>query len=69
MKNVYHAVATKKSWLDRQLFPTCGKKHESGVNFERKDFRTSHGGVAGAGDDDAGSKVRMWEKLRTESVL
>lgn len=67
--NVYHAVATKKSWMDRQLFPTCGKRVAKGVNLDRKDFDTSHGGVAGAGDDDAGSKVWMWEKMRNEGVI
>lgn len=67
--NVYHAIATKKSWLDRQIFPTCGKQAAPGVNFEKKNFNTSHGGIAGAGDDDAGSKIWLWEKLRQEGIL
>ena len=66
---VYHAIATKKSWLDRQIFPTCGLTAATGVTFEKKEFNTSHGGIAGAGDDDAGSKVWMWEKLRNEGVV
>ncbi len=66
---VYHAIATKKSWLDRQIFPTCGKQAGAGVVLNKKEFNTSHGGIAGAGDDDAGSKVWMWEKLTTEGVL
>lgn len=69
VKNVYHAIATKKSWLDRQLFPTCGKTAASGVNLVKKEFDTSHGGIAGAGDTDAGSKVWMWEKMRAEGVI
>ena len=67
--NVYHAIAIKKSWSDRQIFPTCGKQAASGVILEKKEFNTSHGGVAGASGDDAGSKVWMWEKLRNEGVL
>jgi len=39
------------------------------VILEKKEFNTSHGGVAGASGDDAGSKVWMWEKLRNEGVL
>lgn len=68
-KNVYHAIATKKNWLDRRLFPTCGKQAQSGVNLVMKDFETTHGGVAGAGDDDAGSKIWMWEKMREHGVV
>jgi len=67
--NVYHAIATKKSWLDRRLFPTCGKQAGNGVNLDKKEFSTSHGGIAGAGGDDAGSKIWMWENLRNEGVL
>lgn len=67
--NVYHAIATKKSWMDRQIFPTCGKQAANGVSLNKRDFHTSHGGVAGAGDDDAGSKLWMWDKLRIEGVL
>lgn len=69
VENVYHAIATKKSWSDRQIFPTCGKKAEEGVVLKKRDFHTTHGGIAGAGDDDAGSKVWMWEKLRDKGVL
>lgn len=66
---VYHAIAIKKSWMDRQLFPTCGKLAAPGVNLVKKDFDTSHGGIAGAANDDAGSKQWMWEKLRSEGVI
>jgi hypothetical protein len=69
VKTVYHAIATKKSWLDRQIFPTCGKTAHKDVNFVKESFNTSHGGIAGAGDDDAGSKLWMWDKLRKEGVL
>ncbi len=71
VKNVYHAVAIKKSWLDRQIFPTCGKNAAPGVNLVKKEFDTSHGGIAGAdaklGDD--GSKEWMWGHLRSEGVI
>lgn len=67
--NVYHAIATKKSWLDRQIFPTCGKTAAPGVNLVRKNFNTSHGGIAGAGDGDDGSKEWMWGHMRNHGVL
>lgn len=67
--NVYHAVATKKSWMDRQLFPTCGATAAPGVNVVAKNFETSHGGIAGAGDGDAGSKEWMWGHLKSQGVL
>ncbi len=66
---VYHAIATKKNWLDRQLFPTCGKRAATGVDLVKKEFNTTHGGIAGAGDDDAGSKIWMWEQMRREGVV
>jgi len=69
VKTVYHAIATKKSWLDRQIFPTCGKQAAGGVDLQKKNFNTSHGGIAGAGDDDAGSKIWLWENLRKEGVI
>ena len=67
--NVYHAIATGKSWFDRQIFPTCGKTHANGVNVVEHSFNTTHGGVAGAGETDAGSRVWMWNNFRTEGVL
>lgn len=71
VKNVYHAIAIKKSWLDRQIFPTCGKIAATGVNLVKKEFDTSHGGIAGAdaklGDD--GSKEWMWGHMRAEGVM
>jgi thioesterase domain-containing protein len=67
--NVYHAIATKKSWMDRQLFPTCGKRAANGVNLVAREFLTSHGGIAGAGEDDKGSKAWMWDKLRQEGLI
>ena len=68
---VYHAIATKKSWLDRRIFPTCGRTSAQGVNLVAKNFNTSHGGIAGAGGDqgDDGSKAWMWDNLRNEHVL
>lgn len=69
--NCYHAIATKKSWADRQLFPTCGRTWHGSVNMVTKNFNTSHGGIAGtAGDDgDAGSREWMWGHLRRHGVL
>ena len=69
--NVYHAIATKKSWTDQQIFPTCGKRAAPGVNFTWKNFNTTHGGIAGAGDGigDDGSRDWMWTHLRNEGVL
>ncbi len=68
--NCYHAIAIKKSWLDRRLFPTCGRLASPGVNFVTKEFSTSHGGIAGAGDEgDAGSRDWMWAHLRAEGLL
>jgi len=68
---VYHAIATKKSWLDRRIFPTCGRTAAPGVNVVSKEFYTSHGGIAGAGgtEGDAGSHDWMWGNLRSEGVL
>jgi len=67
--NAYHAIATKKSWSDRKLFPTCAKIAAPGVNLVTQNFNTSHGGIAGAGDSDAGSKEWMWNHLRTHNIL
>ncbi len=67
--NCYHAIATDKSWMDRQLFPTCARTWASSVNMVAKDFHTSHGGRAGAGTSDAGSKTWMWNHLRNEGVI
>ena len=67
--NAYHAIATKKSWSDRRLFPTCAKTAAPSVNLVTQNFDTSHGGIAGAGDSDAGSKEWMWNHLRTHNIL
>lgn len=70
VSNVYHAIAIKKSWLDRKIFPTCGRTAGSNVNLVSKEFNTSHGGIAGAGDEgDAGSRNWMWTHLRREGVI
>lgn len=69
VENVYHAIATKKSWMDRQIFPTCGTTASKFVNLVTQNFNTSHGGIAGAGDDDAGSRQWMWNHLKKEGVL
>lgn len=67
--NVYHAIAIKKNWLDRQIFPTCGKTAASGVNLVAREFNASHGGIAGGSDGDAGSKEWMWNHLQTQGVI
>jgi pimeloyl-ACP methyl ester carboxylesterase len=67
--NVYHAMAIKKSWFDRQLFPTCGKTAAAGVNLVKREFNASHGGIAGGSDGDAGSKEWMWSYLQAEGVI
>lgn len=69
VKNVYHAIATKKNWMQRQLFPTCGETAAPGVNLVAQNFETTHGGIAGADDTDAGSREWMWAHLRSEGVL
>ena len=71
VSNAYHAIATDKSWLDRRLFPTCGRTAASGVNLVTQTFHTSHGGIAGADPKkgDAGSKQWMWNHLQTYGVL
>jgi len=67
--NAYHAIATDKSWFDGKLFPTCGKTSAKGVKLVAQEFHTSHGGIAGAGAGDAGSKEWMWGHLRNHKVL
>ena len=67
--NVYHAIAIKKSWLDRRIFPTCGKTAASGVNLVKREFNTSHSGIAGGSDGDAGSKEWMWNYLQREGAI
>ncbi|MEP6850529.1 MAG: hypothetical protein ABI999_16850 [Acidobacteriota bacterium] len=68
---VYHAIATHKSWLDRRLFPTCGRTWDPGVKMNARNFNTSHGGIAGADAKlgDAGSKTWMWDNLKNEGVI
>jgi hypothetical protein len=69
--NVYHAVATNKSWLDRRIFPTCGLTHGSTVNFVRRDFNVSHGEIAGTAGKgaDGGSRDWMWNFMSREGVI
>ncbi len=67
--NAYHARAIKKSWLDRRIFPTCGKNAAIGVNLVSREFNASHGGIAGGSDGDGGSKEWMWNHLRAEGVI
>lgn len=67
--NAYHAIAIKKSWLDRRIFPTCGKNAAAGVNLVKREFNASHGGIAGGSDGDAGSKDWMWGFLQAEGVI
>lgn len=70
VETVYHAIAVKKSWLDKRIFPTCGRTWAPSVKMVSHNFNTSHGGVAGAGTEgDDGSKVWMWENLKNEGVL
>ena len=67
--NAYHAIAIKKNFGDRLLFPTCGKTAASGVNLVKREFNASHGGIAGGSDGDAGSKDWMWSHLQAEGVI
>jgi pimeloyl-ACP methyl ester carboxylesterase len=69
--NCYHAIATDKDWMDRQLFPTCGGTWARSVNMVAQNFNTSHGGIAGtAGQQgDAGSRRWMWAHLTSQGVL
>ncbi|MEP6924677.1 MAG: hypothetical protein ABI954_09450 [Pyrinomonadaceae bacterium] len=69
VQNVYHAIAVKKSWGDKKLFPTCGRTAASGVNLVEQTFNTSHGGIAGADKDDAGSREWMWNHMRSNGVV
>ncbi|NNE98668.1 MAG: hypothetical protein HKN25_06575 [Pyrinomonadaceae bacterium] len=67
--NCYHAIATDKDWKARKLFPTCGKTAAPSVNLVAREFKTTHGGIAGADKSDAGSKNWMWAHLQREGVL
>ncbi|HXF42590.1 MAG TPA: hypothetical protein VNK26_02525 [Pyrinomonadaceae bacterium] len=69
VKNVYHAIATKKDWMDRQIFPTCGKTADPSVNFVVKKFNATHGTIAGKGTGDDGSKDWMWSKMRLYNLI
>jgi pimeloyl-ACP methyl ester carboxylesterase len=66
--NVYHAIATKKDWKDKIIFPTCGTVAAQGVNLFAQNFNATHGGIAGSGDD-AGSRDWMWTRMKEEGVL
>jgi pimeloyl-ACP methyl ester carboxylesterase len=67
--NAYHAIATDKSWLDRQIFPTCARTSAPGVNLVPKTFHATHGGIAGSGKSDGGSKEWMWNHMRNHGVI
>ncbi len=71
VSNVYHAIATDKSWLDRRLFPTCGRTKADGVNLVPQEFHTSHGGIAGADakKGDAGSWQWMSNHMQRYGVI
>ncbi len=69
VKNCYHAMATKKDWFWRRIFPTCGQTAAYGVNFVKQDFHVSHGGVAGADGDDKGSRAWMDKHMKAEGVF
>jgi len=66
--NVYHATATKKSKIIN-IFPTCGKTQASGVNAIRGYFNTSHSGIAGGPDGDAGSWNWMYNHMINNGAL
>lgn len=66
--NVYHATATKKSKYFN-IFPTCGKTQASGVNAIRGYFDTSHSGIAGGPDGDAGSWDWMFNYMLSNNVF
>ncbi|MCY7346336.1 MAG: hypothetical protein LH614_08975 [Pyrinomonadaceae bacterium] len=66
--SVYHATATQKNrWVN--IFPTCGKTQASGVNAVRGYFNTSHSGIAGGPDGDAGSWRWMHTYMLKENAL
>lgn len=69
--NVYHAIATKKNFIDRMIFPTCGKQAANGVNLVKKEFNATHNGIAGTDGEggDAGSRLWMWNHMKSEGVL
>ena len=66
--NVYHATATQKSSFVN-IFPTCGKTQAPGVNAIRGYFDTSHSGVAGGPDGDAGSWKWMHNYMQISGVF
>jgi hypothetical protein len=70
--NCYRARATKKGAVAGTLFPTCGNRYESGVNYVTADFYTSHGGIAGTEGGtkgDAGSGNWMWNHMSRHGVI
>ena len=70
--NVYHATALVKPntlWLFPTIFPTCGKTAASGVNVVRGYFNTTHGGIAGGPEGDAGSRAWMWSYMNKEGAF
>lgn len=72
VKNCYRARATKKKGIWAKVFPTCGNKHEQGVNYVTQDFNTSHGGIAGTEDGtkgDAGAGNWMWTHMARHGVV
>lgn len=67
--NAYHAIATKKEGWQKHAFPTCARTAANGVNLVSQTFNTTHGGIAGSGDSDAGSKQWMWAHLQRHGVI
>jgi pimeloyl-ACP methyl ester carboxylesterase len=67
--NAYHAIATNKGWMDRQIFPTCAQTTAPSVNLVAERFHATHGGIAGAGETDGGSREFMWPHLRSHGVI
>ncbi|MBX7169637.1 MAG: hypothetical protein K1X72_01695 [Pyrinomonadaceae bacterium] len=72
VSNCYRARATNKTGIWARIFPTCGNYYEEGVNYETRDFGTSHGGIAGTEggmSGDAGSHEWIWSKLSYHGVI
>ena len=72
VQNCYRARATKKEGIWARIFPTCGNRHHSSVNYISQDFYTSHGGIAGTEgmtSGDAGAGNWMWTHMAGHGVI
>lgn len=71
VRNCYRAKATKKEHIWKLVFPTCGNRHESGVNYVTRSFNVSHGAISGTDGEgnDGGAKAWMWAYMRQHGVV